>query len=774
MRILTFTLFSFLLSITAVCQKGPINFEADGNGASWTWNVFENSTNPPLEFIDNPSKTGINTTDKVAKFTALKAGNPWAGTETVHGASALGPFVLNATNSTIKIMVWKSVISDVGIKLVASSGWALPELKVANTVINQWEEITFNFSGFINPPASEGVYDQIVVFPDFNLAGRRQDNEIYFDNITFSQGTGIAGGPNTAAPLPIHGAADVISVFSNSYDNIPGTNLNPAWGQATTVTQLLIEGNNTLKYAGLNYQGTELGSAQNLTNMDFLHLDFWTANSTALNVFLISPGPAETPFALTVPTTGWSSVDIPLSAFSAVDLSNVIQLKFDGNGDIFLDNIYFHKSGGSSAGPNAPINFEPDGFGANWTWNVFENSTNPPLEFIDNPSKTGINTSNKVAKFTALNAGNPWAGTESVHGDTALGSFVLNATNSTIKIMVWKSVISDVGIKLVAPTGWAMPELKVANTLINQWEELTFDFSVYMNPPASEGAYDQIVVFPDFNLAGRGQDNITYFDNITFNPKGGTGSNEPLTAAPTPTRNPADVISMFSNAYTNVPVDTWRTDWSAAVLTDVNIEGNATKKYSNLDFVGIETVANQLNLSAMTHIHLDVWSSNFTNFGVKLVDFGADGAFGGNDDVEHLVSIPMPAQGQWVSLDLPLVDFTGLTRRLNVAQYILVAQPSGSSTVYMDNMYFYKPGAVSTNNVSIENITFSPNPVSSGADVQLNDEMKQIDVYNISGQLLHSNYKTNKIQTDGLKSGMYIIKIRTNDNKWQTGKLTVH
>ena len=94
--------------------------------------------------------------------------------------------------------------------------------------------------------------------------------------------------------------------------------------------------------------------------------------------------------------------------------------------------------------------------------------------------------------------------------------------------------------------------------------------------------------------------------------------------------------------------------------------------------------------------------------------------------------------------------------------------------MYMDNMYFYKPGAVSTNNVSIENITFSPNPVSSGADVQLNEEMKQIDVYNISGQLLHSNYKTNKIQTGGLKSGMYIIKTRTNDNKWQTGKLTVH
>jgi hypothetical protein len=82
--------------------------------------------------------------------------------------------------------------------------------------------------------------------------------------------------------------------------------------------------------------------------------------------------------------------------------------------------------------------------------------------------------------------------------------------------MVWKSVISDVGIKLVSPTGWSQGEIKKANTLINQWEELTFDFSNYVNPPPSEGQLDQIVIFPDFDLAGRTQDNIIYFDNILF------------------------------------------------------------------------------------------------------------------------------------------------------------------------------------------------------------------------------------------------------------------
>ncbi|MEN9345745.1 MAG: hypothetical protein RLZZ60_1214, partial [Bacteroidota bacterium] len=38
----------------------------------------------------------------------------------------------------------------------------------------------------------------------------------------------------------------------------------------------------------------------------------------------------------------------------------------------------------------------------------------------------------------------------------------------------------------------------------------------------------------------------------------------PSSAAPTPTSLAANVISLFSNAYTNVNVDTWRTSWSSA------------------------------------------------------------------------------------------------------------------------------------------------------------------------------------------------------------------
>ena len=98
-----------------------------------------------------------------------------------------------------------------------------------------------------------------------------------------------------------------------------------------------------------------------------------------------------------------------------------------------------------------------------------------------------------------------------MHG-TDIGSFSLDNTNCTVKIMVWKPIISDVGIKFVDATNAAQPEIKVSNTLINQWEELTFDFSSRI------GVYpivkDQIVIFPDFDLGGRSQDNIIYFDNV--------------------------------------------------------------------------------------------------------------------------------------------------------------------------------------------------------------------------------------------------------------------
>jgi hypothetical protein len=50
---------------------------------------------------------------------------------------------------------------------------------------------------------------------------------------------------------------------------------------------------------------------------------------------------------------------------------------------------------------------------------------------------------------------------------------------------------------------------------------------------------------------------------------------------------------------------------------------------------------------------------------------------------------PALATGEWVSLDIPLSAFTGLTTRDHLAQYIIVGQPTGATTVWVDNFYFH-------------------------------------------------------------------------------------
>ena len=211
-----YTLILFSFSIYSFAQNVPIDFEVGGNGLNWTWTTFENDTNPPLEIVANPDPSGINTSATVAKFTALQAGAAWAGCESMHGAD-IGSFSFNNSNCSVSIMVWKSVISDIGIKFVDASSAAQPEIKIANTLVNQWEEITFDFSSRI------GVYpitkDQIVIFPDFDLGGRTQDNTIYFDNVYGTpSNTGVGNEHEIKLVVSPNPAKDLLNISITNFN----------------------------------------------------------------------------------------------------------------------------------------------------------------------------------------------------------------------------------------------------------------------------------------------------------------------------------------------------------------------------------------------------------------------------------------------------------------------------------------------------------------------------------------------------------------------------
>ena len=125
-----------------------------------------------------------------------------------------------------------------------------------------------------------------------------------------------------------------------------------------------------------------------------------------------------------------------------------------------------------------------------------------------------------------------------------------------------------------------------------------------------------------------------YLDNLYFYDDTASSGSSPSAAPPAPTQDSSNVTSLLSAAFTDVTVDTWRTDWSSADLTDIMVDGQDVKQYTNLDFVGIETVANQVDATGMTHLHIDVWNVDATELTIKLVDFGGDGFQGGVADVE--------------------------------------------------------------------------------------------------------------------------------------------
>lgn len=154
-----------------------------------------------------------------------------------------------------------------------------------------------------------------------------------------------------AAPTPTVPADRVLSLFSDAYTNVAGTDWRPNWGQSTQYNLVNVVGNPTIKYSNLNYEGVQLASEVNVTSYSTLHLDVYGAGTSAVDFYLVNQvGPAgsgingaEQSTTLTLTPGVWNSFDIPLSSFTGIALNRIGQFKLVGSGTIYVDNIYFTK-----------------------------------------------------------------------------------------------------------------------------------------------------------------------------------------------------------------------------------------------------------------------------------------------------------------------------------------------------------------------------------------------------------------------------------------------
>lgn len=418
----------------------------------------------------------------------------------------------------------------------------------------------------------------------------------------------------------------------------------------------------------------------------------------------------------------------------------------------------------------------PSGDVSNWL--TFEGDI-APAEIIDNPDTDGGTVPvTKVLRVVAPAGGNFFDGVNNSFDGEAFGTWKLDASvpnNATFTMDINKNYVGTVGIKMGTNTGGTAFEItnqNVDNDIVDEWQTLTWTIDVAGIPPTLETDLSQVVIFIDWTQGqpNREEPAVLHVNNIRFNaekltePSGGGGAPaSPLTAAPDPTEAEANVLSLFSNSYTDSSVDTWRTSWSQGQLEDLQIEGNDTKRYFDLDFVGIEFFETPVNASDSDFFHLDVWSNNADLLRIKLVNFN-----GTNFDNEGELAFEIN-QNEWVSLKIPLEDFADpnlvtdpnnlLTNRNSLSQLIFSGTPTGLLEVYVDNIYF---SADNLSNTSFDSSKLSiyPNPASSFFTIDSDLIFENLKVFNLLGQvLIDLNSPSKTIDVSSLKTGVYLVQL---------------
>lgn len=512
--------------------------------------------------------------------------------------------------------------------------------------------------------------------------------------------------PTTPAPTPTPDQADVVSLFSDVYTNNPVDTWSASWDMAD-VEDFLIGSDSTKKYTNLVFAGIEFTSnTLDASAMTHFHMDVWTPDETAapavFKVKLVDFGADgafgggddvehELTFDENTTETGtWFSIDVPLASFTNLTTTgHLAQMIISGDlSTVYVDNIYFYDAGL----PTAPLVAAPTPTeDAAYVVSLYSDAYTPATT-VDTWSAVWDQAD--VADFV-VESDNTKKYTNLVFAGIEFTSSPLDASSMTrFHMDIWTPIPTDAPavfkIKLVdfgadgAYGGGDDVEHELTfDETTNEtgtWYSIDVPLSDFTNLTTT-GSLAQMILSGDLGTI--------YIDNIYFYTDPPT---EPTSPAPTPSVDPGNVISLFSDAYTDVTVDTWSAAWDMADVADVVIGSDNVKKYTSLVFAGIEFTSSTIDASSMTHFHMDVWTPDATAapavFKIKLVDFGADGAWGGGDDVEHEITLDETTMntGSWVSIELPLSDFTNLTTTEHLAQLIISSDPN---TVFVDNVYLH-------------------------------------------------------------------------------------
>jgi len=468
----------------------PIDFEDPTLNYS-----FVDFGNAQSTVIPNPDPSGVNTSSTVAQSVKFSGSEVWAGSFLTIDE----PVDFSSLNN-IAVDVWTSEVGEVvKLKLENSANPDInTEVDMTTTVNQGWETLIYDFSG---SDLSQD-YDRVVIFFDFGNVG--DDTSYYFDNIRLSlpavsNFTTVEDFQGDTPGNFSFGGVEGVQLVSNP--NPSGTNTTSTVMQFTKTEGAEVWGGMGFAVDGIiNFNGTnqiKINSyAPEAGKVVKVKLETVEGNVDGLTY--------EFDMTTTV-ANQWEVLTYDFSAAPDLDYVSFIVFYDFGNqsaGVYHFDEIQVGL--GEYIPTQAPSiaieDFEGD-LPGNFSFGGVEG-----VQIVENPNSSGTNTTANVMQCTKTEGSEVWGG-------MGISVDPINFSSAGMNQIQIQSYSPEAGkvikVKLETIEGnvdGLTYEFDMTTTVANQWETLTYDFSL-----APDLDYVSFIVFYDFGNTGEG---VYHFDEI--------------------------------------------------------------------------------------------------------------------------------------------------------------------------------------------------------------------------------------------------------------------
>lgn len=691
-----------------------------------------------MEVIDNPDPSGVNTSAKVGKFT--DGGGPFYALVYDYGEG-----IPLGDRSIVKLQVWTSKPIAFRGKLEGGGSPAKESSTINITDVNQWVDVTIDFSDQI------GASHQKLVF-FFNFAVDDPAGEIYYvDNVRLE-------------PIPpkpaLEDFEDGPRLVWESLQNNPA--LNGTFNGA--IANPDAQEPNTSANVGSYTKGTSaLGGLQALLPVPFdlseepqLNLQVWAPQgATSFSVQLFSP--VEGLKLVTRPieqTQQWIDLSFNFEEFKDVTDFERIELYFDreltSSDTWYFDNLTQSAATTDPCEGTVPVPTIVDDYDCQR--NVTVATSSDIFKVVNNPKpgQSNPDTRDKVGEYT-----DPFGPFDALvynfDGPLDLSQY------SQLVVKIWSPKVVPLGFKLEGSATNNPIEIVTNVTVAEQWVTYTTDFS-----PAAGKGYTRLAIFFNFGVTPTETD-VYYIDDIEWRLPPYTGC---IVDFETPATTIATWRTFANGPDEDVNVVVENPDKSG--INTSNFVGQFIEKPAGENFAGMYTVGQPAPIALPNgerRIRMKVWFSKEARVVFKLERSVNGTPQTGDTFSETDYTTP----GQWQELTW---DFSSKNipdgEQWNLMTIIpdFASKPADANRVsYFDDIRIGDAQCGQTTSIfatpEVDRLRIFPNPAADRLTIENTEGLTRFVIFNTLGQrmsiLQATGLENLSVDLDHLKSGVYIL-----------------